>query len=44
MKTDIEFEPGGRVTIETRNRGKGADRWLIHLRGKKHIRAVEKGR
>ena len=41
MKTDIRFEPGGKVTLETRNRGKGADRWMIHLQGKKHIKAVE---
>jgi hypothetical protein len=37
MKTDIYFDSGGKVTIETRNRGKGIDRWLIHLQGKKHI-------
>ena len=40
VKTDIAFEPGGKVTISTRNRGRGADRWLIHLQGKKHIQAV----
>ena len=40
MKTDIIFESGGRVTLLTRNRGKGAERWLIHLQGKKHIRKV----
>ena len=38
MKTDIEFESGGKVTLTTRNRGKGADRWLTHLQGKPHIR------
>ena len=37
MKTDIIFETGGKVTLMTRNRGKGAERWLIHLQGKKHI-------
>jgi hypothetical protein len=37
MKTDIEFEAGGRVTLSTRNRGRGADRWLTHLQGKRHI-------
>ena len=42
MKTDIRFESGGKVTLETRNRGKGADRWMIHLQGKKHIQAVNK--
>lgn len=40
LKTDIEYEAGGKVTISTRNRGRGADRWLIHLQGKKHIQAV----
>jgi len=38
MKTDIELESGGKVTLTTRNRGKGADRWLTHLQGKPHIR------
>ena len=41
MKTDITFESGDRVTIETRNRGRGADRWLTHLQGKRHIQPVE---
>ncbi len=40
MKTTIIFEPGGRVTLDTRNRGKGADRWMIHLQGKKHIQQI----
>lgn len=40
MKTDITFEPGGLVTLTTRNRGRGADRWMIHLQGKKHIHEV----
>lgn len=40
MKTDIIFEAGGRITLSTRNRGRGADRWLEHLQGKKHIRAI----
>jgi hypothetical protein len=40
MKTDITFEHGGKVTLETRNRGKGAKRWLLHLQGKRHIRPV----
>lgn len=42
MKTDILFESGGRVVLSTRNRGRGAERWLTHLQGKKHIKAVEK--
>ena len=37
MKTDIEFESGGKVTLTTRNRGRGADRWLTHLQGNRHI-------
>jgi len=40
MKTDICFESGGKVTLTTRNRGRGAERWLTHLQGKKHIRPV----
>jgi hypothetical protein len=41
MKTDITFKSGGHVTIRTRNRGKGAERWLLHLQGKRHIRPVQ---
>ena len=41
MKTDIVFKSGGNVTIRTRNRGKGAERWLLNLLGKRHIRPVE---
>ena len=41
MKTDIDFEPGGKVTLTTRNRARGAERWLTKLQGKKHIRAVK---
>ena len=37
MKTDIVFESGGKVTLSNRNRGRGADRWLTHLQGKRHI-------
>lgn len=40
LKTDITYEAGGKVTITTRNRGRGADRWLIHLQGKKHIQVA----
>ena len=40
MKTDITFESGGKVTLSTRNRGRGAERWLMHLQGKKHIKPV----
>ena len=41
MKTDVTFESGGLVTLRTTNRGKGAERWLTHLQGKKHIKPVE---
>ncbi len=41
MKTDIDFESGGTVKITTRNRGRGAERWLTHLQGKKHINVVK---
>jgi len=41
LKTDITYEAGGKVTISTRNRGKGADRWLMHLQGKKHLKAAK---
>jgi uncharacterized protein len=40
MKSDIIFESGGKVTLSTRNRGRGAERWLMHLQGKKHIKPV----
>ncbi len=40
LKTTINLEQGGRVTLETRNRGKGADRWMIYLQGKRHIQGV----
>lgn len=40
MKTTIIFEQGGKVTLDTRNRGKGADRWMTYLQGKKHIQEV----
>jgi len=41
MKTDIVFESGGRVTLTTRDRGRGAERWLTHLQGKKHIQPLK---
>jgi len=41
MKTDIDIESGGKVKLTTRNRGRGAERWLTHLQGKKHIKAVK---
>jgi hypothetical protein len=41
MKTDIGFESGGKVTLSTRNRARGAERWLLNLQGKKHVQAVK---
>jgi hypothetical protein len=41
MKTDIRYESGGKVTIETRNRSRGAERWITHLQGKRHIEQVK---
>ena len=41
MKTEIIYEPGGKVTLQTSNRGKSAERWLTHLQGKRHIQAVK---
>jgi hypothetical protein len=40
MKTDITFEPGGKVTLTTTNRGRGAERWLTHLQGERHSKPV----
>jgi len=40
MKTTIIYEPGGQITLDTRNRGKGAERWMLHLQGNKHIQAL----
>jgi hypothetical protein len=37
MKTTIVYTPGGLVSLTTRNRGKGADRWVSLLQGRKHI-------
>jgi hypothetical protein len=36
MKTDIEYESGGKLTISTRNRGKGAEMWVAKLQGKEY--------
>ncbi len=41
MKTDITIESGGKVTLGTTNRGRGAERWLTHLQGKKHVSPVK---
>jgi hypothetical protein len=41
MKTNIDFESGGKVKMVTRNRGRGTERWLMYLQGKKHINPVK---
>ena len=40
IKTTIIYEPGGRMVLDTRNRGKGADRWMLYLQGKRHIQPL----
>ena len=40
MKTTIIYTPGGLITLDTRNRGKGADRWILLLQGKRHIQLL----
>ena len=42
MKTRIIYNAGGKVSLHTSNRGKSADRWLLHLQGKSHIKEVKK--
>ncbi len=44
VKTDITIRPDGSVTLETRNRGESAVRWLERLSGRKHLQAVEGSR
>jgi hypothetical protein len=40
VKTDITVSPNGSATIETRNRGESAFRWVERLKGKTHLRTV----
>jgi hypothetical protein len=40
MKSDVTIRPDGSVTIETRNRGESATRWVQLLKGRKHLAAV----
>jgi hypothetical protein len=40
MKTDVTVGPDGSATIETRNRGESALRWIDLLKGRKHLRVV----
>ena len=41
MKTEIIYELEGKVTLQTGNRGKSAERWLTHLQRKRHIQSVK---
>lgn len=41
MKTYIKFDNDGRVKLETRNRGKSAEKWITMLQGKKHLQKVK---
>ena len=41
MKTDVRFDEDGKVTLETRNRGRSADKWLTMMQGKKHLQEVK---
>lgn len=43
MKTTVTVESTGKVVVETRNRHEMAVRWLQALKGKKHIRLVDRG-
>ena len=40
MKTTVEVFPDGRITLETRNRGESATRWVAKLQGKKLMTLV----
>jgi hypothetical protein len=42
IKTEIVYESGGKVTLTAINRGKSADRWILNLQGKGHIKPVKK--
>jgi len=41
MKTYVTFDKTGKVTIETTNRGKSAEKWITMLQGKKHLQEVK---
>lgn len=40
MKTDVTVASDGSATIETRNRGESALRWVDLLKGREHLRVV----
>lgn len=41
LKTTIDIDRDGKITLETVNRGEAATRWVSKLQGKKVIRLVE---
>ena len=41
LKTTVEIDGAGRITLETVNRGEAATRWVAKLQGKRVIRLVE---
>jgi len=41
MKTTIEIDREGRITLDTTNRGEAATRWISKLQGKKTMTLVE---
>lgn len=41
LKTTIDIDPDGKITLETVNRGEAATRWVSKLQGKKVIELVE---
>jgi hypothetical protein len=43
MKTTVTIGPTGRLIVDTRNRHEMAARWLQTIKGKKHIRLVDRG-
>ncbi len=42
MKTEILYEPGGKITLIAINRGKNAEKWMTLLQGKHHVNLVKK--
>jgi hypothetical protein len=43
VKTTVTVAPTGKVVVETTNRHEMAVRWLRALKGKKHIRLIDRG-
>jgi hypothetical protein len=42
VMTDLSHEKGGKVTVTTTNRGRGADRWFMHLQGRNISRQLRR--